>query len=81
MLLGVILILGGLQIAVNDAFIMRGFERLRNLPRDVQRVRDRDDTATKPRPARDSLRECLAFHSSRIKARAVSPESGEGSMD
>ena len=40
---------GGLQIAMNDALLVRGFERVRDLPRDRQRFGER-----RPRRARDA---------------------------
>ena len=52
----------GLEIAMNDPLFMRGFERLRDLLRDRQRLVDRD------RPARNALRQVLAldeFHHQR----------------
>ena len=42
---------GGLEIAVDDALLVRGFERFGDLPRDRQCLVERD------RPARDALRE------------------------
>ncbi len=41
---------------MNDAGLVRGFERFRDLPRDRQHLVDRD------RSARTALRERLAFH-------------------
>ena len=52
----------GLQIAMDDPLLVRRFERLGDLPRDRQRLVDRD------RAARDPLREILAldeFHHER----------------
>ena len=45
----------GLQIAVDDALLVRGFERVGDLPGDRQRLSERH------RPARDPLREILAL--------------------
>ena len=45
----------GLQIAVNDALLVRGFERLGDLLRDGQRFVERN------RAARDALREIVAL--------------------
>ncbi len=45
----------GFEIAMNDAVIVRGLKRFRDLPRDRQRFVDWY------RPARDPLREVLAF--------------------
>ena len=42
---------GGLQVAMDDALLVRGFERLGDLPRDRQRFVERQ------RPARDALGE------------------------
>ena len=59
---GVHLDVRGLQIAMNDPLLMRGFERLGDLLRDRQRLVNRD------RPARNALRQVLAldeFHHQR----------------
>ena len=56
---------GRLQIAMDDALLVRGFERLGDLPRDRQRVGERH------RALRDALREGLAldqFHHERVDA-------------
>ena len=45
----------GLQIAMDDALLVRGFERLGDLRRDRQRLIERD------RATRDALREILAL--------------------
>ena len=44
-----------LQIAVNDSLVVRRFERIGDLPRDLQRLADRQ------RAAGDSLGEVLPF--------------------
>ena len=52
----------GLQITMDDALLVRGFERLRNLLRDRQRLVDRD------RAARNALGQIVAldeFHHER----------------
>ncbi len=46
----------GLQVAVNDPLLVRGLERIGNLPPDRQRFTDRN------RALRDSLRERVAFN-------------------
>ena len=46
---------GGLQVAVDDALLVRGLERLGDLPRDRQRLGERH------RAARDVRREVLAL--------------------
>ena len=59
---------GGLEIAVDDPLLVRGFERLRDLLRDRQRLVERD------RAACDALREILAldqFHHERGDALAL----------
>ena len=53
---------------MDDALLVRGFERLRNLLRDRQRLLDRD------RAARNALRQIVAldeFHHERRDARAL----------
>ena len=55
----------GLQIAMDDPLLVRGFERLGDLLRDRQRLVERD------RAARDALRQILAldeFHHERVHA-------------
>ncbi len=47
---------GGLQVAVNDAALVRGLQRLRDLPADSQRVDERHGAV------RDPLRERFARH-------------------
>ena len=59
----------GLQIAMDDPLLVRGFERLGDLLRDRQRLVERD------RAARDPLRQILAldeFHHERGDAVALS---------
>ena len=59
---------GGFQIAMDDALIVRGFEGLRDLLRDRQRVGERH------RSARDQHREVVAFdefHDQRAHAAQV----------
>ena len=63
---------GGLQVAVDDALLVRGFERGGNLPRDGQRLGDGN------RPARDPLGERLALDElqhQRAHARVAVPSS------
>ena len=58
----------GLQIAMDDALLVRGFERLGDLLRDLKRLVDRD------RAARNALRQIVAldeFHHERRDARAL----------
>ena len=57
-----------LEIAMDDAALVRGFEGLGDLLRDRQRLVERD------RPARDALRQIVAFdefHHERRDARAL----------
>ena len=46
----------GLEVAVDDALVVRGLERLGNLLRDAQRLDERD------RPAAQAIREVFALH-------------------
>ena len=55
---------GRLEIAMNDALLVRGFERLGDLPRDRERLVERE------RPARDAVGERLALdqlHHERVR--------------
>ena len=68
--------IGGLEVAMDDTLLVRGFERVGNLPGDGQRLVERDG------PARDPLRQVLAldqFHDEGVHVRRPDPAGDAGS--